>query len=225
MSEDISIAIYGVPAYFLSREFFMNRLILATNNRHKIAEISRILQGIDVAIFSADDFDDFPQIEEIGETLEENAILKAKTVWEKYRLPCLADDTGLEVAYLNGAPGVYSSRFAGPGCTYDDNNRKLLQMLEGINAEKRTAIFRIVMAFADENGIVSAVEGTLEGRIAFEPRGKHGFGYDPVFLVGERTLAEMTPDEKNSISHRGEALKRIKPIILMAFSVSERSDE
>jgi len=201
----------------------MKKLILATNNRHKIAEIREILEGLDVDIYSAADFEDFPEIVETGATLEQNAILKARSVWNKYRLPCLADDTGLEVAWLDGAPGVYSARFAGPGCTYDDNNRKLLGLLEGVGIEKRAAVFKTVIAFVDENGAACAVEGTLEGHIGFEPRGKHGFGYDPVFVVGDRTLAEMTPEEKNSISHRSLALRKIRPIILKAFSNADSS--
>jgi len=201
----------------------MKKLILATNNRHKIAEIREILEGLDVDIYSAADFEDFPEIVETGATLEQNAILKARSVWNKYRLPCLADDTGLEVAWLDGAPGVYSARFDGPGCTYDDNNRKLLGLLEGVGIEKRAAVFKTVIAFVDENGAACAVEGTLEGHIGFEPRGKHGFGYDPVFVVGDRTLAEMTPEEKNSISHRSLALRKIRPIILKAFSNADSS--
>lgn len=196
----------------------MRKLILATNNKHKISEIKEILRGIDLQTFSAADFDDFPDVEETGETLEENALIKAKTIWNKYGLPCLADDTGLEVSHLNGAPGVYSARFAGDGCSFDDNNRKLLGMLRGVPREKRTAIFKTVIAFVDDKGRARTVEGTLAGYIGFETRGAYGFGYDPVFMVGNRTLAELTPKEKNKISHRSAALKKIKPIIIEAFS-------
>jgi XTP/dITP diphosphohydrolase len=194
------------------------KLILATNNRHKISEIREMLSGVELQILTSSDFKDFPDVEETGETLEKNAVLKAIAIWEKYGLPCLADDTGLEVRYLEGAPGVYSARFAGPGCSYDDNNRKLLGLLENVERNKRAAVFRTVIAFVDGAGKIHVVEGTIEGRIAFEPRGKHGFGYDPVFEVRDRTLAEMTPKEKNSVSHRGLALQKIKPILLRAFS-------
>jgi len=203
---------------FQAPKIQMKKLILATNNSHKIAEIREILAGADLEILSAADFDDFPTIEENGETLEENAALKAETVWKRYGLPCLADDTGLDVAYLDGAPGVYSARFAGPGCSYDDNNRKLLRLLGIIGIEKRAAVFKTVIAFVDEKGAVCTVEGTLEGYIGFEPRGQYGFGYDPLFVVGDKTLAEMNPDEKNSVSHRSIALRKIRPIILKAFS-------
>ena len=196
----------------------MRKLILATNNKHKISEIKEILRGIDLQMYSAADFDDFPDVEETGETLEENALLKAKAIWDKYGLPCLADDTGLEVAHLNGAPGVYSARFAGDGCSFDDNNRKLLGMLRGVPREKRAAIFKTVIAFVDVKGRARTVEGTLAGYIGFETRGIYGFGYDPVFMVGDRTLAELTPKEKNRISHRSAALKKIKPIIIDALS-------
>ncbi|MEE8417385.1 MAG: RdgB/HAM1 family non-canonical purine NTP pyrophosphatase [candidate division Zixibacteria bacterium] len=198
----------------------MKKLILATNNRHKIVEIKEILQGIELEILSVSDFDDFPEIEETGKTLPENAILKARTIWNRYRLPCLADDTGLEVDYLDGAPGVYSSRFAGEGCSYDDNNKKLLSMLEGIPSAKRTARFKTVIAFADIGGEIHTVEGILEGIIGTEPKGTFGFGYDPVFVVGGMNvaLAELSLEEKNRISHRGRALAGIKPIIIRALN-------
>jgi XTP/dITP diphosphohydrolase len=198
----------------------MNKLLLATNNRHKIVEIKEILEGIELEILSASDFDDFPEVEETGKTLAENAILKARTIWDRYRLPCLADDTGLEVDYLHGAPGVYSSRFAGEGCSYDDNVNKLLSMLEGVPPADRTAMFKTVIAFADARGEIHMVEGVLEGIIGSEPKGTFGFGYDPVFIVSGMNvaLAELPLEEKNKISHRGRALARIKPIIKKAFS-------
>ena len=198
----------------------MKKLILATNNRDKIEEIRSILDDVDLKILSASDFDDFPEIEETGTTLEGNAILKAGAIRDRYRLPCLADDTGLQVDYLDGAPGVHSSRFAGEGCSYDDNVNKLLSMLEGIPLADRTARFKTVIAFADTRGEIHTVEGVLEGIIGFEPKGTFGFGYDPVFVVEGMNvaLAELPPEEKNRISHRGRALARIKPIIIKAFS-------
>lgn len=200
----------------------MNKqIILATNNKDKIFEISKILEGVDIKILSAGDFDDFPDVEETGKTLLENATLKAESVYKRYGIPCVADDTGLEVNYLGGAPGVISARFAGEGCSYDDNNSKLLKMLEGVPSERRGANFKTVIAFADFEGKIHAVEGILEGIIAEDRKGKFGFGYDPVFIVPERgvRLAELAPEEKNKISHRGRALEKIKPIILRAFGI------
>jgi XTP/dITP diphosphohydrolase len=197
----------------------MSQLILATNNQHKIAEISAILAGEDIEISSASDFDDFPHIKETGETLVENALLKARTVWDKYRLPALADDTGLEVDYIHGAPGVYSARFAGPTASFDDNNRRLLRLLEGVPDDLRTARFKTVIAFIDSQGNPHSVEGVLEGRIANQGAGDFGFGYDPIFVVEQtgRTLAQFPPREKNSISHRARALAKIQPIVLRAL--------
>jgi len=198
----------------------MNKLILATNNKDKIREISEILKDANIEILTASDFDGFPDVEETGTTLEENAILKANAIFERYGLPCIADDTGLEVDYLDGSPGVYSARFAGEGCSYADNNRKMLETLKGVPLEKRTAKFRTVIAFADKSGRIQTVDGTIEGVIASENRGGNGFGYDPVFYVIEAgaCLAEMTADEKNAISHRGRAVRNIAPIVIEAFS-------
>ncbi len=197
----------------------MNKLILATNNIHKISEMRAILAGLPIDILTAREFPDFPEIEETGETLMENAVLKARAVWEKYHMPAVADDTGLEVDYLGGAPGVYSARFAGPGCSFADNNRKLLALLNNIPPEERTARFKCVIAFADPGGEVLSVEGILEGQIDDYPHGRHGFGYDPIFIVEGtgRTLAELPPSEKNKISHRARALARIRPVIERAL--------
>ncbi len=197
----------------------VKKLVLATNNRDKIIEISAILEGLNIEILTAGDFEDFPDIEETGETLEENARLKAHAVWNRYRLPCLADDTGLEVDYLNGDPGVFSARFAGPECSYDDNNRKLLGLMADLPVNQRGAKFKTVIAFAGENGVIEAVTGILDGFIASETRGENGFGYDPVFIDRDsgHTLAEMTRAEKNKISHRSKALQLIRPVLAEAF--------
>lgn len=184
------------------------QLLLATRNKDKIKEIRQALVDLPLTILTCDDFLDIPEIEETGATLEENAVLKAKGIYEHSGFPALADDSGLEVDYLNGAPGIYSSRYAGPGCTYDDNNRKLLQELNGVPAEKRTAHFRTVIAIAWSVSEIDVIEGRVEGVIAFENTGNSGFGYDPVFYyppVG-KTFAQMTLDEKNGVSHRGRAL-------------------
>jgi len=192
------------------------KLIIATNNRDKLAEISDILKGTNNEISSAREFSDFPDVDETGKTLDGNALLKARSVWDKYHLPCLADDTGLEVDFLDGAPGVYSSRYAGPEATYDDNCNKLLGELKSRNPASRRARFRCVMAFIDQDGVSRTAEGIIEGEIIHEKRGNNGFGYDPIFFVPDRnkTLAQMEPAEKNKISHRHNALIKIMPVIL-----------
>ena len=192
------------------------KLVLATNNRDKIREIRQALAGLDVTIMTADDFDDFPEIEETGATLEDNAVLKAEGIFKATGLPSLADDSGIEVDYLDGAPGVYSSRYAGPGCTYDDNNRKLLKALDGVPWEKRTARFRCVIAVCFAEGDTVTVEGKVEGYIAEKKSAaKGGFGYDPVFFYPPlgKTFADLPLTEKNRVSHRGKALKAAEKVI------------
>jgi len=194
-------------------------IIIATNNPDKLAEIKSILSNSGIRVLCAADFADFPEIEETGETLAENALQKARAIWNKYKIPCLADDTGLEVDYLDGEPGVFSSRYAGPEATYDDNCNKLLADLREAPADSRAARFRSVMAFIDGGGREHLVEGAIEGKIIDHRRGENGFGYDPVFFVPDAnmTLAEMTPEQKNSISHRRRALDKIIPIIKEYF--------
>jgi len=192
------------------------KLVLATNNKDKIREMKNLLEDLPVEIMTSNDFDDFPEIEETGTTLEENAILKAEGIFRVTGLPSLADDSGLEVDYLDGAPGVYSSRYAGPGCTYDDNNRKLLAEMAGVPRERRTARFRCVIAICFAEGDTQIVEGKAEGFITEEKStATHGFGYDPVFFYPPhgKTFAELTLNEKNKISHRGLALKAAKEIL------------
>ena len=194
-------------------------LIIATNNRDKLVEIKDILEHTDIEILSAADFDDFPDVEETGATLEENALLKARAVWDKYHLPCVADDTGLEVDCLDGAPGVFSSRYAGENATYDDNCRKLLSEVSKASSTNRAARFRTVMAFIDSEGVSHTADGIIEGEIIDTKRGNNGFGYDPVFLEPSRgkTLAELDASEKNKISHRHNALVNILPVIIEKF--------
>ena len=187
------------------------KLVLATNNVHKIREISNILAGLDVEILTARDYPDFPEPHESGNTLEENARIKALEIHRATGLPALADDSGLEVDFLNGEPGVMSSRFAGPGCTFADNNRRLLRLLEGVEDSKRAARFRCVAALALSEREIRVFEGTVEGRITTEVRGNQGFGYDPVFFFPElgKTFAEVPEDVKNQHSHRGRAFRRV----------------
>jgi XTP/dITP diphosphohydrolase len=192
-----------------------DRLILATNNEHKVREMTQVLNGLGVEIFSKRDFPDFPDIVETGTTLAENALLKSSAVFARYGIPAVADDTGLEVAYLNGGPGVFSARFAGPGCSFAHNNRKLLSELSEARGEERRARFVTAIAVSYEGGD-EVLEGSVEGYIAESNRGENGFGYDPVFYYPQagKTFAEMTADEKNAISHRGRALMRFKEWLL-----------
>jgi len=191
------------------------QLVLATQNRDKIREIRQLLEDLPVTIMTCDDFLEFPDIEETGTTLEENAILKAHGIAKFTGYAALADDSGLEVDALGGAPGVYSSRYAGPGCTYDDNNRKLLAELKEIPEEKRMARFRTVIAVAWDEDRMDTVEGSAEGVITSEKYGGEGFGYDPVFYYppAGKTFAEMTLEEKNGVSHRGKALVKARELL------------
>ncbi|MFH2054710.1 MAG: RdgB/HAM1 family non-canonical purine NTP pyrophosphatase [bacterium] len=192
-----------------------SRIILATNNIHKIREMSQLLADLQVEVLSKRDFPDFPDIEETGTTLAENALLKARAIYARYGIPAVADDTGLEVAHLNGGPGVLSARYAGAGCSFADNNRKLLAELAGVPSAQRGARFVTVIAISYEGGD-QIVEGAVEGFIAERNRGENGFGYDPVFVyppTGE-TFAEMGAVQKNSISHRGRALVKLREWLL-----------
>jgi XTP/dITP diphosphohydrolase len=191
------------------------KLVLATRNVHKIEELSRMLSDLDVEILSFRDFPDLPEVVEDGGTLEDNAVKKAREISQATGLPALADDTGLEVAALGGAPGVISARYAGEACSYDDNNHKLLTELKTVPDEERGAAFRCVIALATPSGEVTTVEGRTDGVILWEARGDAGFGYDPVFLPNGHALsyAEMSQDEKNAVSHRGRALRGARELI------------
>ncbi|HMP90752.1 MAG TPA: XTP/dITP diphosphatase [Kiritimatiellia bacterium] len=182
------------------------KLVISTRNRHKLEEIEAIFNVPGLELLSAFDFPDVPDVEETGTTFDENAALKAMALWKATGHWVLADDTGLEVDALNGAPGVYSARFAGEPVNYAANNEKLLRALEG-NSNRR-ARFRCVIALATEDGSLHTVEGRCEGVIASAPRGEKGFGYDPLFIPDgdSRTFAEMSAEEKNRISHRAHAL-------------------
>lgn len=192
------------------------QLVLATNNRDKIREIRHLLEDLPVTVLTADDFLEFPDPHETGTTLEENAILKAREISEFTGLPALADDSGLEVDALDGAPGVYSSRYAGENVTYKDNYTKLLVSLAGVPWEQRSARFRCVMAVVWGDEQAETVEGVAEGYIATNVQGEQGFGYDPVFYYPplEKRFSEMTLEEKNSVSHRGKALQGVRELIL-----------
>ena len=195
------------------------RIVLATNNKDKIREIKNILSDLPAEILTLKDFLGFPKIEENGKTLEENAILKAKGIYQFTGLPSLADDSGLEVDALDGAPGVLSSRFAGERCTYQDNNRKLLSLMRDVPWEKRDAKFVCVVTLAKDFNHIVTVKGEIRGVIAFEEKGENGFGYDPVFYLPQlnQTFAQLPLEEKNKISHRSQAFTKAKELIQKGF--------
>lgn len=182
------------------------RLVVASKNPDKIKEIEDVLCATGLAGEIIRGLD-WPDIEETGDTLEDNALLKADAVMEAVGLPSVADDTGLEVEALGGAPGVMTARYAGPNATYGENVARLLREMEGV--EDRRAHFRTVVALALPDGERVVVEGSLHGVIATSPRGDDGFGYDPVFEVEGQTLAEMGTELKNTLSHRARALRAL----------------
>lgn len=198
----------------------MTQILLATNNADKLRELQAILRDLPIELVGYDRFPGHPPTDEDADTLEGNAIKKAREARDRTGLPAIADDTGLEVFYLNGQPGVYSSRFAGPEATYADNVRKLLAEMRGVPSRRRGARFRSLTAFVPLNGEPLVAEGICDGVILESPRGTGGFGYDPVFLpAGHRqTFAEMDPLVKNSISHRGRSLARLKELLVEHFA-------
>jgi XTP/dITP diphosphohydrolase len=191
-------------------------LVVATGNRHKVEEIRAMLADLPVTVRSLAEFPGAPEVVEDGATYRENALKKAWSAAKFTGMPALADDTGLEVDALGGQPGLYAARFAGEGCTFQDNVRKLLLLLEGVPSGQRGARFVCVIALVEPSGREQVVEGELCGRITESQSGGGGFGYDPVFYVPEagKTLAELTADEKNRVSHRRRALDRARTIIL-----------
>lgn len=189
------------------------KLILSTGNINKVEEIKYILKDLPVDVLSKDDlgFKDL-KIEEDGETLEENAIKKASILAEKVEGIVIADDSGLFVDYLNGAPGIHSARYSGDNANYRDNNIKLLKELKGVPMDKRGAFFRTVIALVETDGKIITLTGECRGAIGFEPKGDEGFGYDPLFIVEgyNKTFAELGEEIKNKISHRAKALEKLK---------------
>ena len=200
----------------------LNTIVLATHNRDKREELQEALSEFTVKILSLNDFPFIGEIEEVGQTLLENSMIKAKTVHNLTQLPVIADDTGLEVEALNGAPGIYSARYAGEDVTYEDNVNKLLAEMEDIPLENRKAQFRTVISFVDKDRELWT-EGTIKGIIGETAKGKNGFGYDPVFFVPEleKTFSELSIGEKNKISHRGLAMKKFR--ILLREYISDQS--
>ena len=180
--------------------------VIATHNAKKLKELERILEplGFDAVIR-----EDLPEVEETGTTFAENALLKAESAMRATGMPAIADDSGLVVDALGGAPGVYSARYAGEGATDRQRYEKLLEALRGVPAEQRTARFVSAVCCIFPDGKILTAQGACEGSIAIGPKGEGGFGYDPIFLVGERSYAEMTAEEKDGISHRGRALAKL----------------
>jgi XTP/dITP diphosphohydrolase len=191
-------------------------LVLATGNRHKVEEIGDMLADARIKVRSLAEFPGAPEVVEDGVTYRENALKKARSAAAFTGKPALADDTGLEVDALDGRPGLLAARFAGEGCTFQDNIRKLLDLLEGVPPERRGARFVCVLALVEPGGREQVVEGELPGRITETQAGVGGFGYDPVFYVPEagKTLAELGAEEKNRISHRRRALDKARAFIV-----------
>lgn len=205
----------------------MTKLLIATNNPGKVREYEELLQdlhGVELTFPAQEGLN--LEVEESGETFEENARLKAVAHARASGLPTLADDSGLEVDALDGAPGVRSARYAGPGASDVDRYRRLLAALAGVPAGRRSARFRCVVALALPEGSVHTAEGTCEGEIGHDPRGEFGFGYDPVFIVAgqeRRTMAELEPEVKNRISHRARAVQAMLPDLPRLLSPAGRA--
>ena len=193
----------------------MTELLVATRNKKKLEEIKDLLKDLNVKITSLVDYPDLPKIDEDGETFAANAIKKAATIAMFTKKLTIGEDSGLEVKTLNNQPGVYSARFSGEGATDEKNNRKLLRLLKGVPLTKRQARYRCFVALVDNKGIVGEVSGSCSGLIALKPKGKNGFGYDPLFFIPryKKTFGELDPQIKAKVSHRAHALKKFKKLI------------
>lgn len=190
----------------------MTKIIFATKNKGKIKEINAIMSDMNIEVISMEEAGINVDVVEDGETFQENAIKKAREIMEISGFITMADDSGLEIDYLDKAPGVYSARYMGEDTPYDIKNSKILDIMKDVPEEKRTARFVSVIATAIPGGKIITTKGTIEGIIGHEIKGENGFGYDPIFFVPEygMTTAEMAPEQKNSISHRGKALRLMK---------------
>ena len=205
----------------------MNKIIFATGNAGKMKEIREILQDMNMEILSMKEAGIEADIIEDGKTFEENAMIKAKEIAKYTDEIVLADDSGLEIDYLNKEPGIYSARYMGEDTPYEVKNANLLERLKGVEKEKRTARFvcAIACAFPDDRTITT--RGVMEGIIAHEIRGENGFGYDPIFYLPEFgcTSAEITPEQKNEVSHRGKALRAMRKELEGLFTKPEKEPE
>ena len=197
------------------------KVVIGTHNRDKLKELMLAfkLEDLNVELLSLDSFPEIGDILETGKTLEENALIKAREVNRITNLPALSDDTGLEVDALHGAPGVFTARYAGENCTYNDNVQKLLDELETVPAPNRTAKFRTVVAYVDGDFEITA-EGYCDGLISGSPKGENGFGYDPIFFITneKRTFSQMAIEEKEKYSHRGKAIREIIKLLTPHFN-------
>jgi len=198
----------------------MTRIVLATRNRHKAGELEYFLRGLPLEVLTLNDIGQELELREDGDTFRENALQKARIVHQATGVAALADDSGLEVFYLNGRPGVFSARYAGAGATDESNNDKLLAEMRGVPPRRRRAQFRSVLSLVT-NGAEEFAEGVCPGRLGESPRGTNGFGYDPIFLPDgfERTYAELTAEEKNRISHRSRAFQAMRQVLSSRFGV------
>ena len=192
-----------------------HKIVFATSNEGKMREIREILKDLNVEVLSLKEAGVHVDIVEDGDTFEANALIKAKAVWEQTGGIVLADDSGLEIDYLNGEPGVYSARYMGENTSYEIKNWNLIHRLDGVPEEKRTARFVAVIAGVLPDGRAVTTRGTMEGFIAYEPAGAGGFGYDPILMLKEygMTSAEITMEQKNGISHRGKGLRAMKEVL------------
>lgn len=202
----------------------MKKIIFATGNAGKMKEIRNILSDLPVQVLSMREVGIQTDIVEDGKTFAENAVIKARAIMQLTGEVVLADDSGLEIDYLNKEPGIYSARYMGEDTSYRIKNANLIQRLEGVPDEKRTARFVCAIAAAFPDGTVKTTEGTIEGRIGYEEKGENGFGYDPIFYVPEFgcTTAELSEEQKNKISHRGRALAEMKEILKDKLEMENR---
>ena len=190
------------------------KILIATHNKHKLDEMSRILEPMGYEVVTDTDLGfTLTEAEENGSTFLENARIKAESGCKESGIPCIADDSGLCVDALDGEPGVYSARYSGEHGDDKANNAKLLDKLSGVPDEKRTARFVCAICVSFPDGSEITAEGTCEGKIGYEYRGNNGFGYDPLFMVGDKSFAELSAAEKDAVSHRGNALKRLEKLL------------
>jgi len=198
----------------------MDKIVFATSNKNKLREAKSILEDLPYKFIGLDSFSNIPPILETGKTLLENSLIKAKTVFDITGLPSIGDDTGLEVEYLNGSPGVMSARYAGESASSQDNINKLLLDMNGVHVSECKARFRTVISFITDSD-EQWVEGTVDGIIIDKPQGSGGFGYDSIFFIPKlnKTFAELSMEEKNKISHRGLALEKFR-ILLGNFDLA-----
>jgi len=198
----------------------MKEIVIATKNSDKKRELTMLLKGTGIRIISLDKYPAYPKVREGSKSFRENAVRKAMAASRFTRKITLADDSGLQVNALGGRPGIRSSRFAGTNATYAQNNQLLLKLLKGKKTKQRGAQFICVAAICDYPKLVGVVEGTVKGGIALAPKGKSGFGYDPIFIIPryKKTFAQLGPKIKNRLSHRAQALKRAKRLITIYFN-------